>query len=78
MKVLVSYLSAHHAQCLKPLNCRCKHHKTLFLSVTLHFYAMRPSSLFLYINLVPRVFVRLDQRSENERLWEQSAFTAHA
>ena len=22
--MLVSHLSAHHAQCLKPLNCRCK------------------------------------------------------
>ena len=28
--MLVSHLSAHHAQCLKPLNCRCKHNKTFF------------------------------------------------
>ena len=28
--MLVSHLSAHHGQCLKPLNCRCKHNKTFF------------------------------------------------
>ena len=28
--MLVSHLSAHCAQCLKPLNCRCKHSKTFF------------------------------------------------
>ena len=28
--MLVSHLSAHHAQYLKPLNCRCKHNKTFF------------------------------------------------
>ena len=28
--MLVSHLSAHRAQCLKPLNCRCKRNKTCF------------------------------------------------
>jgi len=28
--MLVSHLSAHHAQCLKPLTCWCKHNKTFF------------------------------------------------
>ena len=28
--MLVSHLSAHHAQCLKPLNWQCKHNKTFF------------------------------------------------
>ena len=28
--MLVSHLSTHQAQCLKPLNCRCKHNKTFF------------------------------------------------
>ena len=37
--MLVSHLSAHRAQCLKPLNCRCKHNKRIFfLKITLHFY----------------------------------------
>ena len=40
--MLVSHLSAHRTQCLKPLNCRCKHNNTIFLSVTVHFYAIRP------------------------------------
>ena len=40
--MLASHLSAHRAQCLNSLNCRCKRKKTIFfLSVTLHFYARR-------------------------------------
>ena len=35
-------VSSDRAQCLKPLNCRCKHDRKFFLSVTLHFHAMRP------------------------------------
>ena len=40
--MLVSHLArlALSAQCLKPLNGRCKH-KNFFLSVSLHFYAIR-------------------------------------
>jgi len=39
--MLVSHLSAHRAQRLKPLNSRLNAIKHFFLNVTLHFYAMR-------------------------------------
>ena len=36
--MLVSHLSAHRAQCLKPLNCRCKHNNTFFSEALLYIF----------------------------------------
>ena len=43
----VSHLSAHHAQCLKPLNCRCKHNKTFFPKRYFTFLCNETTSKFI-------------------------------
>ena len=43
----VSHLSAHHAQCLKPLNCRCKHNKTFFHKRYFTFLCTENTSKFI-------------------------------
>ena len=45
--MLVSHLSAHHAQCLKPLNCRCKHNKTFFPKRYFTFLCNETTSKFI-------------------------------
>ena len=55
--MLVLHLSAHRAQCLKPLNCRCKHIKTIFPKRYFTFYAMRPLLIYTKtIRLLALVF----------------------
>ena len=44
---LVSHLSAHPAQCLKPLNCRCKHNKTFFPKRYLTFLCNETTGKFI-------------------------------
>ena len=41
------HLSAHHAQCLKPLNCRCKHNKTFFPKLYFTFLCNETTSKFI-------------------------------
>ena len=43
----VAQLSAHHAQCLKPLNCRCKHNKTFFPKRNFTFLCNETTSKFV-------------------------------
>ena len=45
--MLVSPLSAHHAQCLKPLNCRCKHNKIFFPKRYVTFLCNETTSKFI-------------------------------
>ena len=45
--MLVSHLSAHHAQCLKPMNCRCKHKKTFFPKRYFTFLCNETTSKFI-------------------------------
>ena len=45
--MLVSRLSAHHVQCLKPLNCRCKHNKTFLPKRYFTFLCKETTSKFI-------------------------------
>ena len=45
--MLVSHLSAHHVQCLKPLNCQCKHSKTFFPKRYFTFLCNETTSKFI-------------------------------
>ena len=49
--MLVSHLSAHHAQCLKPLNCRYKHNNTFFSKRYFTFLCNETTSEFILIQL---------------------------
>jgi len=51
--MLVSHLSAHHAQCLKPLNCRCKQNKTFFPKRYFTFLCNETTSKFILKQLGP-------------------------
>ena len=44
----VSHLSAHHAQCVKPLNFRCKHNKTFFPKCYFTFLCNETTSKFIW------------------------------
>ena len=50
--MLVSYLSAHHAQYLKLLNCRCKHNKTFFPKRYFTFLGNETTSKFILKQLL--------------------------
>ena len=54
--MLVSHLSANHAQRLKPLNCRCKHNKAFFPKRYFTSLCNETTSKFI-LSLIPMVSI---------------------
>ena len=59
--MLVSHLSAHHAQCLKPLNYLYKHNKTFFPKLYFTFLCNETKSKFILkqLDYLPSFSTRL-------------------